>query len=194
MSETLILATGNTHKAEEIQLMLGSEVEVKDLRSFPQITEIIEDADSFEGNADIKALTVSKLTDELIVADDSGLCVQALNGAPGVFSARYAGRNATMVENKARLLKNLDGISDRAAFFICVLSVVRCKKVIKRFRGECHGKIIYEEKGEGGFGYDPLFIPEGYEKTFSELAAEVKNKISHRARALEKFSEWMKSQ
>jgi len=190
MNKTLLIATGNSHKAEEIQAMLGNEVEVKDLRSLPEIGEIIEDADTFEGNADIKALTVSQLTDELVLADDSGLAVDALNGAPGIRSARYAGDHATMAENKVLLLKDLVGVESRKARFVCVLSLAKDGEVLARFRGECLGRIISEEVGEGGFGYDPLFIPEGYEQTFAELSAETKNSISHRAVAFQKFQEW----
>lgn len=189
----IYLATGNSHKAEEIQAMLGDEITVKDLRSLPEVGEIIEDADTFQGNADIKALAVSALTEELVIADDSGLCVEALDGAPGIYSARYAGEGATMTENKARLIKNLDGISNRKASFICVISVARGGEILTRFRGECSGVLLREESGEGGFGYDPLFIPDGYEKTFAELPAEVKNQISHRAHALSAFKEWMRS-
>lgn len=194
MMKTLLLATGNSHKTEEIQAMLGDTVQVKDLRAFPEIGEIIEDAETFAGNADIKALAVSALTDELVLADDSGLCVKALGGDPGVRSARYAGENATMVENKARLLKNLDGISDRAASFMCVLSVAQGGEVIQRFTGECKGSLLRAETGEGGFGYDPLFVPDGYEKSFAEIPGEEKNKLSHRGLALEKFKAWIASQ
>lgn len=192
--KTLLLATGNSHKTEEIQAMLGEAVEVSDLSSFPELGEIIEDAETFQGNADIKALAAAALTDQLVLADDSGLCVPALGGEPGVRSARYAGENATMVENKARLLKNLDGITDRSASFMCVLSVVQGGEVIQHFTGECKGRLLHGETGEGGFGYDPLFVPEGYEKSFAELPGEVKNKLSHRGIALEKFKAWIASQ
>ena len=194
MIKTLLLATGNAHKTEEIQKILGSSISVHDLSSLPEVGEIIEDADSFEGNANIKSTTVSQLTNEFVLSDDSGLCVNALGGAPGIYSARYAGENAQMEENKELLISNLKGKEDRQASFVCVLSVAKAGEVIATFRGECPGSIISDERGNGGFGYDPLFIPEGYTKTFSELPEETKNAISHRAKAMEKFQEWLSSQ
>ena len=194
LMKSLLIATSNAHKTAEIQSILGSTVQVTDLRSLPDVGEIIEDADSFEGNADIKSTTVSRLTSGLVLADDSGLTVQALDGAPGIYSARYAGAEASMDENKALLLQNLQGITARAASFVCVLSIAQEGKVIARFRGECHGTIIEGEEGEGGFGYDPLFIPDGYDQTFAQLPAETKNAISHRALAMEQFQSWMNSQ
>jgi len=190
---SLLVATGNSHKAQEIQSMLGSHIVVRDLSSLPAIGEIIEDADTFEGNADIKALAVSAHTDELVLADDSGLCVEALNGEPGIYSARYAGEHADMPANKALLLSKLADHSNRKAFFVCVFSVAQQGKIIARFRGECHGTIIDQERGEGGFGYDPLFIPDGFTETFSELPAEKKNELSHRANAMSHFQSWLRS-
>ncbi len=192
--KSLLIATSNSHKTSEIQSMLGATVEVSDLNSLPTVGEIVEDADSFEGNADIKSTTVSALTDQLVLADDSGLAVAALEGAPGIYSARYAGENASMEENKALLLDQLTGVTERRASFVCVLSVAQRGEVVARFRGECHGRIIEGEEGEGGFGYDPLFIPDGYEQTFAQLPAETKNAISHRAVAMEQFQQWMSSQ
>jgi len=192
--KNLLLATGNTHKTQEIQKILGSEVSVLDLRSLPNVGDIIEDSDTFEGNANIKSVTVSQLTSEIVLADDSGLCVDALSGAPGIRSARYAGENATMEQNKKLLLSELSGRENRKAAFVCVLSVAMQGEVITTFRGECVGRIIDDERGAGGFGYDPLFIPEGYDKTFSELPEEVKNQISHRAVAMKQFQRWLKSQ
>jgi len=192
--KNLLLATGNTHKTQEIQKILGSGVSVLDLRSLPNVSEIIEDSDTFEGNANIKSVTVSQLTSEIVLADDSGLCVDALSGAPGIRSARYAGENATMEQNKELLLSELSGKENRKAAFVCVLSVAKQGEVIATFRGECVGRIIDDERGAGGFGYDPLFIPEGYDKTFSELPEEVKNQISHRAVAMKQFQGWLKSQ
>jgi len=191
---SLLIATGNSHKTEEIQKILGDSIIVSDLRSLPEIGEIIEDSDTFEGNANIKSVTVSKLTENFVLSDDSGLCVEALEGAPGIRSARYAGESATMEENKALLLSNLEKKTDRRAKFVCVLSVARKGEAIVTFRGECPGRIIEEEKGNGGFGYDPLFIPDGYDKTFSELPEETKNAISHRAVAMVKFQTWLNSQ
>ncbi len=191
---SLLVATANAHKTEEIQKILGPEISVQDLRTLPEVGDIVEDALTFEGNANIKSVTVSNLTPDLVLSDDSGLCVEALAGAPGIRSARYAGDDATMEENKALLLQNLKGESDRRAAFVCVLSVARKGEVVATFRGECAGKIIDAEQGEGGFGYDPLFIPDGYTETFAELPAEVKNGISHRAVAMQQFQAWLSLQ
>jgi len=190
---SLLLATGNSHKAQEFQKILSG-ITIRDLSSLPEVGEIIENADTFEGNANIKSLSVSRLTDEFVLSDDSGLCVEALNGDPGIRSARYAGEEAEMEENKALLLSNLLGVDTRAAKFVCVLSLAKMGEVVATFRGECPGRIISEEKGDGGFGYDPLFIPDGYAETFSELPLEVKNQISHRAVAIQQFKEWLSSQ
>lgn len=191
---SLLVATANAHKTEEIQKILGPEISVQDLRTLPELGDIVEDAMTFEGNANIKSLTVSELTPDLVLSDDSGLCVEALDGAPGIRSARYAGEDATMEENKALLLQNMKGKSDRRAAFVCVLSVARKGEVVATFRGECPGKIIDTEQGEGGFGYDPLFIPNDYTETFAELPAKVKNGISHRAVAMQQFQAWLSLQ
>lgn len=188
----MILATSNAHKTAEFQAMLGEHECVRDLSIFPELGEIVEDAESFEGNADIKALAVSALTDEMVIADDSGLCVSALGGAPGIRSARYAGNSASMEENKALLLQNLADVTDRSAYFVCALSVARKGVIIQRFRGECHGYLLREESGVGGFGYDPMFVPEGEKKSFAELPAAVKNEMSHRAHALMAFQKWFR--
>ena len=191
---SLLLATGNAHKTEEIQAMLGAQVLVTDLRELPQIGEIIEDAETFEGNADLKALAVSCYTENLVLADDSGLCVKVLDGEPGVRSARYAGESATMEQNKTLLLKNIKSKNvhgSTPAHFVCALSLAQKGKVIARFRGECHGLLTETASGMGGFGYDPLFIPEGYTETFAEITAEEKNRISHRAHALQQFITWL---
>lgn len=187
----ILLATTNSHKTQEIQTMLGSEYLVEDLSSMPQIGDIIEDADTFEGNANIKALAVSAHTEAFVLADDSGLCVDALDGAPGIYSARYAGPHADMEENKKLLLENLKNSSQREAAFVCVLSIAQGGEIVTNFRGECTGTIIQEERGAGGFGYDPLFIPTGYDQTFAELPAQTKNELSHRAHAMAQFLAWL---
>ena len=191
--KTIRIATGNSHKVSEIQTMLGSLIEVKDLTDLPEIGEIIEDAETFAGNADIKALTVSRHCDEVILADDSGLCVKGLKGAPGIRSARYAGDEASMDQNKALLLSNLEGKegAEREAYFVCALSVAYKGEVMARFEGVIQGRIISEESGKDGFGYDPMFVPEGRSQTFAEISAADKNEISHRARAMRLFKEWL---
>lgn len=194
----LVVATGNAHKTDEIRAMLGDLVaEIEDLSSHPEIGEIAETGSTFEQNAGLKALGVAGVlgADTWVLADDSGLEVDALGGAPGVYSARYSGVAATDASNRAKLLAELarGGArgKSRAARFRCVLVLALGPELVASFDGSCEGVIANVEKGGGGFGYDPLFIPEGECSTFGELPAEVKNSMSHRARALEKLREWM---
>jgi len=187
----LIVATRNAHKTREIQHILGSGFSVRDLRAYPQISEIIETGTSFEENAKLKALAVSTKLSGLVVADDSGLEVDALGGAPGIHSARYAGANATNTEKIDKLLEELarvGGKSDtRRARFHCVLALARNSDVVGVFEGTIEGEITERPRGSRGFGYDPIFVPKGYERTFGELESAEKNQLSHRARALEKL-------
>jgi XTP/dITP diphosphohydrolase len=187
----LIVATRNTHKTREIEQILGSKLTVRDLTEHPEISEIMESGTSFEENAKLKAIAVSERLQGLVVADDSGLEVDPLGGAPGVHSARYAGADASPEKKIARLLDELakiDAKSDqRRARFRCVLAVARGGRVLATFEGVVEGKIAERPRGSHGFGYDPLFIPDGFEQTFAELPEEVKNSISHRAKAIRKF-------
>jgi len=187
----LIVATRNTHKTREIEQILGSKLTVRDLTEHPEISEIMESGTSFEENAKLKAIAVSERLQGLVVADDSGLEVDPLGGAPGVHSARYAGADASPEKKIARLLDELakiDAKSDqRRARFRCVLAVARGGRVLATFEGVVEGKIAERPRGSHGFGYDPIFIPDGFEQTFAELPEEVKNNISHRAKAIRKF-------
>ncbi len=187
----LIVATRNTHKTREIEQILGSKLTVRDLTEHPEISEIMESGTSFEENAKLKAIAVSERLQGLVVADDSGLEVDPLGGAPGVHSARYAGADASHEKKIARLLDELakiDAKSDqRRARFRCVLAVARGGRVLATFEGVVEGKIAERPRGSHGFGYDPIFIPDGFEQTFAELPEEVKNNISHRAKAIRKF-------
>ena len=187
----LIVATRNTHKTREIEQILGSKLTVRDLTEHPEISEIMETGTSCEENAKLKAIAVSERLQGLVVADDSGLEVDPLGGAPGVHSARYAGADASHEKKIARLLDELakiDAKSDqRRARFRCVLAVARGGRVLATFEGVVEGKIAERPRGSHGFGYDPLFIPDGFEQTFAELPEEVKNNISHRAKAIRKF-------
>jgi XTP/dITP diphosphohydrolase len=187
----LIVATRNAHKTREIAKILGSALAVEDLTAHPEIAEIAESGASFEENAKLKASAVSKKLPGLVIADDSGLEVEALGGAPGIHSARYAGVNASDKEKIAKLLRQLakvDAKSDqRHARFRCVLAVARDGKVLAAFEGVVRGKIAERPRGSHGFGYDPIFIPDGFEETFAELPGEVKNNISHRAKAIRKL-------
>jgi XTP/dITP diphosphohydrolase len=187
----LIVATRNAHKTREIEQIFGSRLAVRDLTAHPEISEITESGTSFEENAKLKAIAVSRRLPGLVIADDSGLEVDALGGAPGIQSARYAGANASDTERIAMLLSrvvNTGTKSDqRRARFRCVLAVARDGHVLATFEGVVDGKIAERPRGSHGFGYDPIFIPDGFGETFAELPEEVKNNISHRAEAVRKL-------
>jgi XTP/dITP diphosphohydrolase len=184
----LVVATRNRHKTREIQQSLGPDFRVCDLGAHPEISEIDESGTSFEENAKLKAVAASKQLPTLVIADDSGLEVDALDGAPGIYSARYAGANATDRDKIDKLLRELarvDATQDaRRARFRCVVALARNGSVLATFEGIVEGRIADEVRGDSGFGYDPIFIPEGLEQTFGELPREVKNTISHRAQAI----------
>lgn len=187
----MILASQNKHKLEEINDMLEDldiELISMDEAGLGDL-EIVEDGETFEENSMIKAVTVMEKTNTIAIADDSGLSVDYLDGCPGVYSSRFAGENATDDDNNKKLLKMLDGISteERSGKFVSVISMAFPDGRSLSVRGECNGVIGLKEKGTNGFGYDPLFIVPEYERTFAELGSEIKNKISHRAKALEKF-------
>ena len=188
----LIFATHNAHKADEVKAIVGNLFEVKNLSDINFFDEIPETGNTFKENAFQK---VKYLHDKLncnCFADDSGLSVDALNGAPGIFSARYAGEPSNSQRNTEKLLDALKNISNRKAQFTCVIAVILDGQP-HFFEGVIHGTITETPYGEGGFGYDPIFIPDGYDKTFAELPADIKNKISHRAIALEKFKQFLNS-
>ena len=191
----LILSTGNSDKVEEMKEILKSlPVEVlskKDLKL--ENFEVEEDGKTLEENALKKARALSEKVEGIVIADDTGLFVDALDGAPGVYSARYGGEEHDYNKNNIRLLKELEGLSieKRNAYFKTVIAVVLEDESIFTVEGKCDGVIGFEPKGNNGFGYDPLFIPKGYDKSFGELGLDVKNKISHRARALSGLKEQM---
>ena len=188
----LVIATRNAHKTREIQQILGPQFTVRDLRTHSAISEIPETGISFEENASLKAAAVSQRLTDLVIADDSGLEVDALGGAPGVYSARYAGIKASEKEKIDKLLRELasvGAINDaRRARFRCVLALACKGNLLASVEGVVEGRIADKARGSGGFGYDPIFIPEGFQQTFGELPAEVKNTISHRARAIRRLA------
>lgn len=192
MNKTLLVSTRNAHKVAEIREILGSGFEVLDLSAVAGMGEVEETGVTFEENATLKALAVSGHFDGWVIADDSGLEVDALGGAPGVWSARFAGLGATDASNRALLLEKLEGVrgKDRSARFRCVIVLARAGRKLAAFSGAVEGVIINQEKGSGGFGYDPLFVPEGHCETFAQLGGEVKNALSHRARALAGLLAW----
>jgi len=185
----LLVATRNRHKLKEIEAILAElQFDLRCVADFPGLPDIVEDATTVRDNAIKKAVETAKLAKKLTLADDTGLEVDALNGEPGVRSARYAGDEATDFENIKKLLTNLKGVAleKRSARFRCVVAIADENGLVDCVEGICNGAIIDEEKGGGGFGYDPLFIPSGQVKTFAELSPEVKNRISHRGKALQK--------
>lgn len=191
----LLIATHNAHKTAEIRAMLGVEWEVTDLSAYPEVAPPEETGDTFAANAEIKALAATAVFSGLVLADDSGLEVDALGGAPGVRSARYAGEGAGDAKNRQKLLEALRELPEapRTARFRCVLALARQGLVLRHFNGAVEGTLLAEERGEGGFGYDSLFVPDGYQETFAELPSEVKNQESHRARAMREALGYLRS-
>ena len=190
--ETIFIASGNKHKIQELrQVLKPLGIELKSTLDYPDAEEVDEDQPDLEGNALKKARYWHKKTGLPALADDTGLEVDALNGEPGVYSARYAGENATYRDNVDKLLYELTNAENRNARFRTVIAFVTDKDE-HIFEGVCEGAITKVAKGSKGFGYDPVFKPTGYEKTFAELSSEEKNKISHRGRALQKFIEFLR--
>ena len=190
---TMIAASSNAHKIKEIQSIMskfGVKVVSRKEAGVPEF-EIEEDGETFEENSLKKAEAIMKATGKLTVADDSGLMVDYLGGAPGVYSARFAGEECDDEKNNEKLLKHLEGLpaEDRKAKFVSVITLMFPDGNTIVARGECPGRIIETPTGENGFGYDPLFLPDGLSKTFAQLSDKEKNSISHRARALEKLEE-----
>jgi XTP/dITP diphosphohydrolase len=191
MTQTeLVFATNNAHKAKEIEQILGSSFKIKTLKDIGCHEEIAETAITLEGNAFLKAKHVRTKYDLDCFSEDTGLEVAALLGAPGVRTARYAGEAKSAEDNMNLLLKNLEQYEDRSAQFRTVIALIQ-DQTITLFEGVCRGRIATEKRGNGGFGYDPIFIPEGYDLSFAELGDEVKNEISHRARATKKLIQFL---
>lgn len=187
---TLIVATRNKGKSREIQEYLqGFPVEVKDLNDFGPIPEVVEDGETFEENAYKKASFTAKVLGLPALADDSGLEVEALHGAPGVYSARYAGPNATDEQNNSKLLEALSGKSERKARFCCVLSLAVPTGPALTYEASCEGVILEAPRGTNGFGYDPLFYYPPMKKTFAEMTLEEKAQVSHRGKALKELKD-----
>lgn len=195
--KALCLATRNRHKARELTHKLGVAWSVSILADYPHLPEVEETAETFLGNATLKAVEISRHVSGLVLADDSGLEVDALQGAPGVWSARYAGLPSNDENNNRKLIQELERVGAKTPAqcrgrYHCVLAVAEAGRALKFFDGVCEGHITPHPLGNNGFGYDPYFIPDGYEQTFGELADEIKAKISHRAQATEKFLAWIR--
>lgn len=196
MRPALLIATHNQHKTEEFRQILGEFLDVMSLSEVPHSEPPEETGVTFEQNASLKAVAASTQFKGWVIADDSGLEVDALGGAPGVHSARYSGAQATDAGNRQKLLGQLGEVpvQDRTARFRCVIAVARNGVVFETFSGSVEGVIIETERGAGGFGYDPLFVPRGYEETFAEMDPEEKNALSHRGRAAKQAVEWLLAQ
>lgn len=190
----LIIATRNAHKTGEIRAMAGGNREVLDVTAFPGLPEIEETGTTFLENATLKAVGISRHVEGWVLSDDSGLEVDALGGAPGVWSSSFGGEEGNHAKNNARLMAEMAGQTDRRARFRCSMIIARNGEAVADFSGTVEGRIIENPRGAGGFGYDPLFIPDGHEQTFSELGDEVKNQLSHRSRALALALQWLDSQ
>jgi len=185
----LVVATRNQDKLKEIKTILrGLPLEIVSLNNFKGVPEVIEDGKTLEANAKKKALQTSRFLKKLIIADDSGLEVKVLGGEPGVYSARFSGKGATYSSNNLKLLKLLGKLAanKRKACFRCVIAVADKGRIVGVAEGRCSGRIAVRPMGSAGFGYDPIFIPNGYKKTFAQLGIRKKNKISHRSKALVK--------
>lgn len=191
MKKRFVVATNNTHKLEEIAAILGGEIELLSLKEIHCHADIPETTNTLEGNARQKARYIYENYGMDCFADDTGLEVEALNGAPGVFSARYAGDEHNSEANMQKLLHNLEGMHNRKAQFRTVICLI-LKGEEYFFEGIVKGKIIEEKRGNAGFGYDPIFVPDGHDLTFAELGSDIKNNISHRAKAIEKLCQFLK--
>lgn len=190
--EKLVFATNNRHKLEEVSAMTGDTVKIVSLAEIGCHDNIPETADTFQGNALQKAAYVYEHFGLPCFADDSGLEVDCLEGIPGVLSARYAGEHGNSEANIAKLLDAMKGSENRKADFKTVVALILPDGKTEFFEGRVDGVITMEKRGEGGFGYDPIFIPDGYDKTFAELGENIKNKISHRAKAIAALCEYLK--
>lgn len=201
MKHIMVLATRNEGKVKELRRVLSAfDIDLRSLNDFGPIPEAVEDGETFDENAYKKAIFTAKVLGLPAISDDSGLVVTALDGAPGVYSARYAGENATDEDNVRKLLKEMEGQKDRRAAFQCVISIAVPSGPALTYEGKCEGTITTEPAGSDGFGYDPVFFSAELGKTFAESTIEEKNKISHRGRALaeiaaefDKISKWLDS-
>lgn len=183
----IVIATGNKDKVREInEILKGTDFDAVSMKEIGIDPEIIEDADTFEGNALIKAKTVHELTGDYVMADDSGLCIDALNGAPGIYSSRFCGEDSTYEEKFKKIFEMLKDVpeEERTAKFVCAIAVVRPDGSSFTVRGECYGVLHEKPMGEGGFGYDPIFYVPEFGMTTAQMTKDQKNSISHRGKAL----------
>jgi XTP/dITP diphosphohydrolase len=193
----IVLASRNVHKMREFRIMLSPipGLDIDSLLSYPDYTPPEETGETFEENAEVKAVHAAQTLGKIVLADDSGIVVPVLDGAPGVYSRRYAGDDATDRENRMKLLEELKGKSgvQRQAYFECSLVIAGPEGVLKKARGRVEGYIAEEEKGRNGFGYDTIFVKHDYDKSFGELTDDVKNRISHRRKAIDVLFHFLES-
>lgn len=189
---SIIFATGNSHKVQEVKTLIGDNYNFKTLKEINWDTDIIEDGTSFHQNALIKAKTIRDAGHPIVISEDSGIVVDALDGKPGIYSARWAKMHETLLDNNGLLLEQMANQSNRTARFVAVVCLI-VKGEVTFFEGRWEGRLAQSEYGEGGFGYDPVFIPEGYDQTSAELGATVKNNESHRTKAMLQFKEYWES-
>lgn len=196
-SLSLVIASANLHKIREIKDILGvvKSLDLLSLLDFPEYTPPEEVGKTFKENAILKAESAAKALNKWVLADDSGLVVSALNGEPGVISARYAGEGASYLANRKKLLEKMKDLtdSDRAAYFECCIVIASPSGIKSLSFGSCEGEIAEKESGRDGFGYDPIFVKYGYRKSFAELPFDVKNQVSHRRKALDKVIPYLQS-
>lgn len=193
--QQLVIATKNKKKLHELKRYLRSlKIDVISLVDFEKVPRIVENSHTFKGNAAKKALVISRFTGGLVIADDSGLAVKALRGAPGVRSSRFAGPAKSDSQNNKKLLNLLEGLppSKRGAKFVCAVAIADKGRIVKLIEETCYGRIAFEEKGGYGFGYDPVFLIPKYNKTFGELGLKVKDRMSHRSKALKKARQFLR--
>lgn len=188
----LVIASNNAGKIKEIEALV-TDIELLSLKNIGFDKEIAEPFDTFKENAWVKADTIYRFSGKNVFADDSGICANALGGAPGVYSARYAGEPSDDEKNLQKLLEELEGNADRSAYYKAVICLI-WNGEIHYFEGTCNGTIIEEKRGDGGFGYDPVFVPDGYTQTFAELPLDIKNTISHRGNAVKKMVAFLNGQ
>ncbi len=193
MKRKIVVATANPGKLKDFKHILGeTDYEFLTLKDIGFTDDILEDGDSFDANALIKVRTVHKFCKLAVLADDSGICVEALNGEPGIYSARYAGVHGQDTDNNTLLLKNMEGINNRKTWYHCSLAFKEEEGKESLFTGQIFGQLLSAPRGEGGFGYDPLFVPDGHQNTFAEMDISEKKDISHRGQAIQKLFEYLK--
>lgn len=191
MNPELVLASNNPGKIKEIRAILPG-FTLLSLSDIGFNRDIEEPFHTFRDNALIKARTIAEFSGKDVMSDDSGICIEALNGAPGVFSARYAGEPKSDERNLQKALTELQGVHNRSAYYVAVICLIR-EGSAHFFEGYCRGRIAHEPVGDGGFGYDPIFIPDGYDQTFGELPPDIKHRLSHRGAALRKMAAFLES-